>query len=345
MNNVQIEKDVKTIIDSLKNSAIDYKGLRVLITGGAGFLGSYICDVLIEMGATVVCVDNLSSGRLENIQALIDQKEDQFTFIRQDIVDASVLEIEDQFDVILHLASRAAPMEFEKYPIAILSTNTIGTMNALELAKRSNAKILFTSTSETYGDPDPQFVPTKETYAGSVISTGIRSCYEEGKRSGEAFMAAYQRQYGINTRIVRIFNTYGPKIRADGVYGRVVPRFVNQALIGDPITVFGDGAQTRSFSYVTDTVEGILRAAILDSASGEIFNIGNDKEMTVLQLAKIVKEQTTSDSEFVFSKLPEGDPKRRCPDITKAKTIINWSPKVELDAGLRNFISWVSELK
>lgn len=342
---MQIEKDVRAIADALKNSSIDYADLRVLITGGAGFLGSYICDVLIEMGATVVCVDNLSSGRLENIQELIDQNEGQFTFIRQDIVDASILEIEDQFDVILHLASRAAPMEFEKYPIAILSTNTIGTMNTLELAKRSNAKILFTSTSETYGDPDPQFVPTPETYAGSVISTGIRSCYEEGKRSGEAFMAAYRRQYGIDTRIVRIFNTYGPKIRADGVYGRVVPRFVDQSLRGDPITIFGDGSQTRSFSYITDTVEGILRAALLDGVSGEVFNIGNDKEMTVLQLAKIIREQTNSESEFVFSKLPEGDPKRRCPDVTKAATMLNWTPKVDLNAGLKNFISWVSELK
>ena len=342
---MQIETDVKTIVNALKGSSIDYAGLHVLVTGGAGFLGSYICDVLIEMGATVVCVDNLSSGRLENIQDLIDQKEDQFTFIREDIVDASILEIKDQFDIILHLASRAAPMEFEKYPIAILSTNTIGTMNALMLAKRSEGKILFTSTSETYGDPDPQFVPTPETYPGNVVSTGIRSCYEEGKRSGEAFMAAYRRQYGINTRIVRIFNTYGPRIRADGVYGRVVPRFVDQALHDDPITIFGDGSQTRSFSYVTDTVEGILRAAILESASGDVFNIGNDKEITVLQLAKMVRELTNSESEFVFSKLPEGDPRRRCPDVTKAKTIINWSPKVDLDKGLSNFISWVSELR
>ena len=241
----------------------------------------------------------------------------------------------------MHLASRASPFEFEKYPIQILKANTLGIWVALGIAKKHNARFLYTSTSEIYGDAKE--IPTTEEYRGNVNPVGPRSCYDEAKRCGESYVIAYKMQHGLDTRIARIFNTYGPRMRAEGVYGRVIPRFIEQALSNKPITIFGDGSQTRSFCYVTDQVEGLVKLAFLEEAKGEVVNIGSDKEMTILELARLVKELTKSDSEIVFEELPKDDPLRRKPDISKAKRILDWEPKVELEEGLRRMIGWFEE--
>ena len=242
----------------------------------------------------------------------------------------------------LHLASRASPFEFEKFPLEILKANTMGTLNALEIAREHGARFLFTSTSETYGNSS--IIPTPESYFGNVNSIGVRGCYDEGKRCGEAYVMAYKTQYNLDIRISRIFNTYGPKMRADGIYGRVVPRFVSQALSGAPITVFGDGEQTRSFCYVTDLVEGLLRLVASEDARGEVVNMGNDHEIKVIDLARTIINLTKSTSEITFDVLPKDDPYRRCPDITKAKEILGWRPKTNLDDGLLKSISYFKGL-
>lgn len=309
---------------------------EVLITGGAGFLGSYMCETLIESDAKVTCIDNLASGLASNITHLKDNE--NFRFIEHDI--SKQINFENKFDLVMHMASRASPFEFEKYPIQILKANTLGIWIALGIAKKHGARFVYTSTSEVYGDPDPRFIPTPETYNGNVNPIGPRSCYDEAKRAGEAFVIAYKQQHGMDTRMVRIFNTYGPRMRAEDIYGRAVPRFIDQALKGEDITVFGDGSQTRSFTYVSDQVNGLLRLATMDKARGEVINIGNDKETTILELANLIKKLTDSSSEITFHELPTDDPKRRCPNISKAKKILGWEPKVRLKEGLKDTIEW-----
>ncbi|MDD1682815.1 MAG: SDR family oxidoreductase [Methanoregula sp.] len=317
---------------------ISFEDQHVLVTGGAGFLGSWTCDTLLAAGARVTCVDNFASGQKENIRHLTGHE--RFRFIEHDI--SVPLPIDTHLDYVFHMASRASPFEFEHYPIQILKANTTGILVALGIAKKHGARLLYTSTSEVYGNPD--IVPTPETYNGNVNPIGPRGCYDEAKRCGEAYVMAYRKQHNLNTRIARIFNTYGPRIRLDGIYGRVVPRFIGQALKGDPVTVFGDGSQTRSFTYVTDQIEGLLRLASLDTARGQVINIGNTNEITILELAKKVIEITGSSSEISFSPLPEDDPLRRRPDVTRAKQLLGWEPKVPLEKGLERTIAWVRSL-
>jgi UDP-glucuronate decarboxylase len=336
-----IEEDIKGITSTLEKEGISFEGQRVLITGGAGFLGSWTCDVLIKMGAAVTCIDNLASGLTSNISHLLENE--SFEFIKHDI--SRPIFLDKDLDIVIHMASRASPFEFEKYPIQILKANTMGIWVALGIAKKHKAKFVYTSTSEVYGDPEPKYIPTPETYNGNVNPVGPRSCYDEAKRAGEAFVIAYRSEHGMDTRMVRIFNSYGPRMRADDIYGRVVPRFIHQALNNEPITVFGDGTQTRSFTYVTDQVEGILRLASVEEAKGEVINIGNDKETTILELAKLVKKLTNSSSEITFHPLPRDDPKRRCPDISKAKRILKWQPTVSLEDGIKKTIAWFEETR
>ena len=332
MNKDEIEEIVRNLGD-IKS----IEGKSILVTGGAGFLGSWLCDVLVEQHAKVFCLDNLASGLQSNISSMMDK--DNFKFIQHDI--SQPIFFDEQLDVVMHLASRASPFEFEKYPIQILKVNTLGIWVALGIAKKNDARFLYASTSEIYGCA--MEIPTSEGYNGNVNPIGPRSCYDEAKRCGESYAIAYKMQHGLDTRIARIFNTYGPRMRAEGVYGRVIPRFIEQALSNKPITIFGDGSQTRSFCYVTDQVEGLLKLALSERAKGEVVNIGKDEEITILELANMIGELTNSSSEIVFKELPEDDPPRREPDIGKAKKILNWEPKVELKEGLSKMIEWFKE--
>jgi len=297
---------------------------RVLVTGGAGFLGSHLCEALLAEGYSVVAVDNLLTGRISNIDHL--RREGQFEFLQ--------LDINRQFDCgevsyVFHLASPASPVDYMVHGIETLKVGSLGTLHALEIAQKYRAKYLVSSTSECYGDPLEH--PQKETYWGNVNSIGPRSVYDESKRFTEALTMAFQRYHAVDTRIVRIFNTYGPRMQLND--GRVIPNFMKQALRGDDLTVYGDGSQTRSFCYVTDEIDGILRLA----ASEEHFpvNIGNPDEFTILECARRVIAVTGSKSQIRYDKLPQDDPKQRCPDITKAKTLLGWEPKINLDIGLR----------
>ena len=327
-----MKKEIEEIITNLGNVNKSIEGKRILVTGGAGFLGSWICNVLVEQQARVICMDNLVSGLKFNISHLL--KEQNFKFVQHDIT--KPFYSDENIDAVMHLASRASPFEFKKYPISILKANTLGIWVALGIAKEHNAKFLYTSTSEIYGDAKE--IPTTESYRGNVNPVGARSCYDEAKRAGESFSIAYMLEENLDVRIARIFNTYGSGMRAEGVYGRVVPRFIEQALSNKPITIFGDGTQTRSFCYVTDQVEGLLKLAFSEKAKGEVINIGNDEEITILELAKLVKDLTNSSSEIVFEELPEDDPARRKPNITKAKKVLGWHPKVGLEEGLRRMV-------
>jgi dTDP-glucose 4,6-dehydratase len=297
---------------------------RALVTGGAGFLGSHLCEALLAEGYSVVAVDNLLTGRLSNIDHL--RREGQFEFLQ--------LNINRQFDCgevnyVFHFASPASPVDYMVHGIDTLKVGSLGTMHALEIAQKHHAKYLVASTSECYGDPLEH--PQKETYWGNVNSIGPRSVYDEAKRFTEALTMAYHRYYGVDTRIVRIFNTYGPRMQLND--GRVIPNFMKQALRGDDLTVYGDGTQTRSFCYVTDEIQGFLRLA----ESNEHFpvNIGNPNEFTIIECARRVISITGSKSQIVYDKLPQDDPKQRCPDITKARNLLGWEPKIDLDTGLR----------
>jgi UDP-glucuronate decarboxylase len=329
-------KEIEEIHKNLGTISKRIEGKRVLVTGGAGFLGSWISEVLVERGASVICLDNLVSGLKANISPLRDK--DNFRFIQHDI--ARPISFDGQLDIVMHLASRASPFEFEKYPIQILKANTLGIWIALGIAKKHGARFLYTSTSEIYGAPPDTEIPTSEEYRGNVNPIGPRSCYDEAKRCGESYVIAYKMQHGLDTRIARIFNTYGPRMRAEGVYGRVIPRFIEQALGDKPLTIFGDGRQTRSFCYVTDQIDGLLRLAFLDDAEGAIVNIGSEEEMTILELANVIKELTDSSSELRFYPLPKDDPPRRKPNLSKAKEILRWEPKIELREGLERTIRY-----
>lgn len=297
---------------------------RVLITGGAGFLGSHLCDKFIGNGYDVICMDNLITGSPDNIAHLMGNA--RFRFIHHDVTE--YMYVDGHLDAILHFASPASPLDYLRYPIQTLKVGSLGTHKALGLAKAKKARFLIASTSEVYGDPLVH--PQQEEYWGNVNPVGSRGVYDEAKRFSEAITMAYHRYHGLDTRIVRIFNTYGPKMRIED--GRAIPAFMSQALLGEPITVFGDGSQTRSVCYVDDLVEGIFR--LLLSGENNPVNIGNPDEISMLDLAKEIIEISGSSSEIIFKSLPEDDPKVRQPDITKAKHILGWEPKVQRREGL-----------
>ena len=294
-----------------------------VVTGGAGFLGSHICEYLIGAGHTVYCVDNLDTGSLQNIDHIRDAK---FEFVLHDMIDH--LEIDDGIDYVFHFASPASPIDYLRLPLQTLKVGSYGTHNALGFAKKHRAAILVASTSEVYGDP--QVHPQPEDYWGHVNPIGPRGVYDEAKRYSEAMTMAYRRQQGVNTHIVRIFNTYGPRMRPND--GRAVPTFLRQALAGEPLTVFGDGSQTRSFGYVSDLIEGCFR--LIQSDYHEPVNIGNPNEFTVLELAELVIELTGSSSSVDYAQLPTDDPAVRQPDISLARRLLDWEPAVSLKDGL-----------
>ncbi len=308
--------------------------MRVLITGGAGFLGSHLCDRFLDEGHTVMAMDNLITGSMDNIAHLLGH--DRFTFIKHNII--NYIYVKGPVDAVLHFASPASPNDYLEHPIHTLKVGSIGTMNAIGLAKAKNARFLLASTSEVYGDP--QVNPQPESYWGHVNPIGPRGVYDEAKRFAEAMTMAYHRYHGLQTRIVRIFNTYGPRMRLND--GRVVPNFIYQALSGKPLTVYGDGSRTRSFQYYTDLVEGVYRLLLSDIASP--LNIGNPNEMTILDLAKAVLELSGSDSKIKHTKPVEirvtDDPKLRRPDISNARKHLGWEPVVDLTDGLAETISF-----
>ena len=307
--------------------------MNIVITGGSGFVGSYLCEKLINDGHKIIVIDNLLTGSRENINDLLDNE--NFSFIEHDVQDH--IEIEDKVDYVLHFASAASPKAYTEHPVNTLKAGSVGTINTLGLAKKHSAEYLLASTSEVYGDP--LISPQNEEYWGNVNPNGERSMYDEAKRFAEAAVATYSRSYGLKTKIVRIFNTYGPRMQLND--GRVVTNFIVQALRNENITIYGDGTQTRSFSYVEDTVAGIV--SLMNSTEYDVFNIGNPNEMTVGQLAEKIIKLTDSTSEIKYLELPNDDPKQRKPDITKAKTKLNWEPKVNLDEGLAKTITWVEE--
>ncbi len=304
--------------------------MKVLITGGAGFLGLHLCDYLLAKGHQVIALDNLITGKVVNIAHLAGNK--HFQFIKQDVTE--YLYLKGKIDYILHFASPASPVDYQKYPIQTLKVGSLGTHKALGLAREKKAKFLLASTSEVYGDP--QVTPQKEDYWGNVNSLGPRGMYDESKRFAEALTMAYHRYHKIDTRIARIFNSYGPRMRKDD--GRVVPTFVNQALKGQPLTVFGDGSQTRSFCYVSDLVEGIYKLMV--SEINEPVNLGSPDEMSILDFARSMLEITRSQSKVTYKPLPENDPRVRRPDISRAKKYLKWQPKVELREGLKKTLAW-----
>ena len=305
--------------------------MNIVITGGSGFVGSYLCEKLINDGHEIIVVDNLLTGSTENINHLMQNK--NFSFIEHDV--QNHIEIENKVDYVLHFASAASPKAYTEHPVNTLKAGSVGTINTLGLAKKHEAEYLLASTSEVYGDP--LISPQTEEYWGNVNPNGERSMYDEAKRFAEAAVATYSRSYDLKTKIVRIFNTYGPRMQLND--GRVVTNFIVQALKNENITIYGDGSQTRSFSYVEDTVAGII--SLMNSSEYDVFNIGNPNEMTVGQLAEKIIELTDSTSEIKYLELPNDDPKQRKPDITKAKTKLNWEPKVNLEDGLTKTIKWV----
>lgn len=318
---------------------------RILITGGAGFIGSHLCERFINDGHEVICLDNYFTGNKENVSHLMNHH--RFELIRHDITEPILMEA----DWIFNLACPASPIHYQYNPVKTIKVNVLGALNMLGLAKRVKARILQASTSEIYGDPDVH--PQKEEYWGNVNPIGKRSCYDEGKRVAETLFFDYMRQNKVDIKVVRIFNTYGPRMRSDD--GRVVSNFIVQALKNEPITMYGDGSQTRSFCYIDDMIEGLIR--MMDYETGEYtrepdytkqylsgypgpINLGNPHEVSIYSIAKLVTELAGSKSEIVFRPLPEDDPKRRCPDITKAKGILEWQPYVQLEEGLRKTVEY-----
>ena len=299
--------------------------MRAVITGGAGFLGSHLCDLFIEKGWEVLCLDNLVTGTDSNISHLLSHP--RFKFANQNV--SQYIEVQGPVDAVLHFASPASPPDYLKFPIQTLKVGALGTHNTLGLAMAKQAKFLLASTSECYGDPEVS--PQPETYWGHVNPIGPRGVYDEAKRFAEAITMAYHRYHKVDTRIVRIFNTYGPRMRLND--GRALPNFLYQALVGEPITVYGDGKQTRSFCYVADLIAGIYK--LLESDEHEPVNIGNPQEITILEFAERVRALVGTAAPIVFQPLPQDDPKQRCPDITKARRVLRWEPKVGLEEGLR----------
>jgi dTDP-glucose 4,6-dehydratase len=307
---------------------------RVLVTGGAGFIGSHLCQRLLAEGCEVFCADNLITGSMANIDDLMGQ--DRFTFLKLDVT--NYLHMPGRLDAVLHFASPASPIDYLKLPIQTLKVGALGTHKVLGLAKDKKARVLLASTSEVYGDP--QVHPQDENYWGHVNPIGPRGAYDEAKRFAEAMVMAYHRHHGVDTRIARIFNTYGPRMRKGD--GRVVPNFINQALAGEELTVYGDGTQTRSFCYIDDMVDGIL--LLLDKGEAEPVNLGNDKEVNILDFAQVVIKLAGSSSKLRHEPLPVDDPKVRQPDISRARDLLDWEPKIPLEEGLSRTIEYFKDM-
>ena len=314
--------------------------LKILVTGGAGFIGSHLCAALLADGREIVCVDSFITGNRRNIAQLLDHP--HFRLIEHDVIEPLDLDVQ----AIFHLASPASPPGYLKFPLKTALTNSHGTYHLLELALRHQAMFLLASTSEAYGDPLEH--PQREDYWGHVNPVGVRSCYDESKRFAETLTMLYVRQYGLDARIIRIFNTYGP--HSDPHDGRIVPNFVTQALRGEPITVYGDGTQTRSLCYVADMVEGLRRAMFTPESPGEVFNLGSPEEHSVLEYAHLIKRLSGSASPIVYVAAPQlglrimDDPSRRCPDIAKARRVLGWEPHVPLAEGLEKTIAWFRQV-
>jgi len=302
----------------------------MLITGGAGFIGSHLCEKLLKLGYRVICMDNLITGKKENIAHLLDNP--KFSFIQHDV--SKYIEIKEDLGFILHFASPASPIDYQLYPIQTLKVGSLGTHNSLGVAKAKKAKFLLASTSEVYGDPLVN--PQKEDYWGNVNCIGPRGVYDESKRFAEAITLAYHRTHKIDTKIVRIFNTYGEKMRKND--GRAIPNFITQALSNKPLTVYGEGSQTRSFCYVDDLVDGIYKLMLSDV--NQPVNLGNPNEITVLELAEKIVKLTDSKSKIVHKPLPQDDPKVRCPDIGRARKLLDWKPNIDLQEGLSKTVDW-----
>jgi len=307
--------------------------MRVLVTGGAGFLGSHLSEFLLDRGAEVVCLDNLSTGTTDNVDHL---RAARFSFIKHDVT--NYIYVAGPLDYVLHFASPASPVDYQQLPIPTLKVGALGTHKALGLAKAKGARFLLASTSEVYGDP--LIHPQREDYWGNVNPVGPRGVYDEATRFAEAMTMAYHRYHGVDTRIVRIFNTFGPRMRMND--GRAIPNFIRQALTGEPLTVYGDGSQTRSFTYVADLVDGIWR--LMQAPVHEPVNLGNPHEMTLVELAKRVLRLTGSASPLVFQPLPVDDPRVRQPDITRARALLDWEPRVDVDEGLARTIDWFRQV-
>jgi dTDP-glucose 4,6-dehydratase len=305
--------------------------MRAVVTGGAGFLGSHLCDRLIAEGWEVLAVDNFITGTARNVGHL--GKNAKFKLQNEDVSKSDALQVDGEVGYVLHFASPASPPDYLKHPIATMMVGSLGTQNALELALRKNAKFFMASTSECYGDPEMS--PQKEEYWGHVNSVGPRSVYDEAKRFSEAMTMAYYRHHGVDTRIVRIFNTYGPRMRLND--GRALPNFVFQALSGQALTIYGDGKQTRSFCYVDDLIDGIYKLMLSDEHMP--VNIGNPQEITILEFAERIRKHFDNVPQIIFEALPQDDPKRRCPDISKAKRILKWEPKINLEEGLKRTLA------
>jgi dTDP-glucose 4,6-dehydratase len=308
--------------------------MNIVLTGGSGFIGSHLSKELLKNGENkLIVVDNLLTGNLNNIQGLLDHE--NATFIQHDVQDH--IEIDEKVDYVFHLASAASPVAYTENPVNTLKAGSLGTINTLGLARKHGAEYFLASTSEVYGDP--LVTPQNEEYWGNVNPNGERSMYDEAKRFAEAATATYARSYDLKTKIIRIFNTYGPNMQLND--GRVVTNLIVQALNDEDLTIYGDGSQTRSFSYVSDTVAGII--AMMESYHYEVFNIGNPYEMTVKELAETILKLTNSKSEIIYKPLPNDDPRQRRPDISKAKEKLNWEPKVDLETGLNTTIEWIKK--
>ena len=334
MNKARLDSDggIEAFIKGVDTSAL--KNRSVLITGGAGFIGSWLAEALTTLGAKVTVLDNLSTGSPKNIEHLPNLR-----FLRGDV---SNLEVEERYDFLVHAASIPAPDLYVEKPVETMLTNSLGTLNILESSRKHSSTVLYTSTSEVYGDAE--VIPTPESYWGRVNPIGIRSPYDESKRFGEALCVAYFRQYGVDVRIARLFNTYGPRLDPNARYARVISKFITQALSSKPITIHGDGRQTRSFLYISDAVNALLRMMVKEGLKGEVMNIGNPNEITILELARLVKKLTDSKSEIEFHPPRPDDPKRRCPDISKAKNLLKWEPKTTLEEGLKHTIKWFKQV-
>lgn len=307
-----------------------------IVTGGAGFLGSHLCESLLEAGYEVYCVDNFGSGTKRNIKQL--NKYDRFTVVKTDIREETAF---PPVDEIYHFASRASPADFTKFPVRIALTNTEGTRHLLDHAVKHDAAMLYASTSEVYGDPEVH--PQPESYNGNVNIRGVRGCYDESKRFGETLTVAYHDRYDVDVRTVRIFNTYGPRMRPND--GRVVPTFVTQAINGENLTIYGNGSQTRTFCYVDDMVQGLYEIMNTDELAGDVVNVGGQNEITIKTLAETILEIYDTDSELVYEQLPEDDPTQRKPDITKARELLGWEPTTDLETGLESTIEYFETIE
>jgi len=330
-----IRKDIEATKEKLADFESKVRGKTFLVTGGAGFLGSWICDVLDALNARIICVDNMISGSEKNVEFF---KKTNFQLIKGDICEFKTGE---KIDYIVHMACIASPPLYQRHPIETLDASVLGTRNMLEIARENSIQgFLLTSTSEVYGDAN--VIPTPEDYWGNVNPVGPRSMYDEGKRVAETYCISYFQKYHLPIRIARIFNTYGPRldVKLTSQYGRVVVKFISQSLNNESVTVYGDGSQTRSFCYITDLIGGLLKLLLKPNIDGEIMNLGNDEEVTIMDLARLTIKLTRSKARITFQPLPKDDPKRRNPDITKAKTLLGWMPSINLEQGLAKTIAW-----